>query len=215
MFNCCTTLEESKMNTIKGLLDKSDYEIYDDFLNFQVDGYWLDEKLDEIYPRKSIKGTVPTLLFLMAVDKESEIVWNRILPNQGEKTICPILMCPDDADFSCTLIVAEIENTGKTIIWNKLGMDNTDEVEPEKIGSTVDWLDKVDSLEFNISEYKNMLNRFKEHFEYKKLKWKEKSRKLLEEDKNERSTTPRSKPADSEKRIKSTLNNLWSRLTGK
>ena len=164
------------MNSIQGILDKSDYEIYDDFLNFQVDGYWLDEKLEEVYPGNMYKGTVPTLLFWMEIEKEREVVWNRILPDKGQKTICPILMCPDDSDFSCTLIDAEIENTGRTVKWNKIGLDRTEEFEPEKIGSTVEWFDKIESLEFELTEYEQMLDEFKKHFEIDKLKWKERNR---------------------------------------
>jgi hypothetical protein len=33
------------MNKIEGLEDKSDYEDYWDFINYRIDGYWLDEKL--------------------------------------------------------------------------------------------------------------------------------------------------------------------------
>jgi hypothetical protein len=178
------------MNSIKGILDKSDYEIYDDFLNFQVDGYWLDEKLEEVYPGNMHKGIVPTLLFWMEIEKEREIVWNRILPNEGQKIICPILMCPDDADFSCTLIDAEIENTGTTVRWARIGIDQTKEFEPEKIGSTVKWFDKVEPLEFKISEYKNMLDEFKKHFEIDKQKWEERNRKFQEEQKNKNNERP-------------------------
>ena len=73
------------MNSIQGVLDRSDYEIYDDFLNFQVDGYWLDEKLEDLYSGNMFKGTVPTLLFWMEIEKEREVVWKRILPEKGKK----------------------------------------------------------------------------------------------------------------------------------
>lgn len=33
----------------------------------------------------------------------------------------PILMCPDDMDFSCTVIVAEVIKTEKTVTWNRIG----------------------------------------------------------------------------------------------
>lgn len=171
------------MNAIKCLPDKSDYEIYDDYVNFQVDGYWLDEKLDKLYPGHLLKGTVPTLLFWMEIEQESEIVWNRILPDEGQKTICPILMCPDDADFSCTLIVAEIENSGTLIKWNRMGIDQTANIEPERIGSTVTWFDKVEALEFSIDDYKGMLNEFKRHFERSRKNWEEPNQKTQEEQK--------------------------------
>ncbi len=174
------------MNTIKGILDKSDYENNINYLNFKVDRYWLDEKLEELYPGNMYKGTIPTLLFDMEIDAESEIVWKRILPEKGKKTICPILMCPDDCDFSCTLIDVEIENTGITIKWNRIGIDRTKENEPEKIGSSVEWFDKIETFEFKIEEYKEMLKEFQKHFEIDKNIWEEKNRKFQEEQKNEK-----------------------------
>lgn len=178
------------MNSIQGILDKSDYEIHDDFLNFQVDGYWLDEKLEELYPGNMYKGTVPSLLYGMEVEKERDVVWNRILPDKGKKTICPILMCPDDLDFSCTLIDAEIENTGTTVKWNKIGLDRTNEIEPEKIGSTVEWFDKIEKLEFELSEYEAMLGEFKKHYEIDKLEWEERKREYQEEQKKKNNKRP-------------------------
>ena len=167
------------MNSIKGLLDKSDDEIYDDFINFHIDGSWLDEKLEELYPGNGYKGTVPTLLFWMEIEEERKLVWKRILPKNGEKTICPILMCPDDADFSCTIILAEIENTGSTIKWNKIGIDQTKEFETEKISTTVNWFEKVQPLEFKLNDYLDMINDFKKQFEFDKKIWEERKPKIL------------------------------------
>lgn len=160
------------MNTVEATFDLSDYDS-DTFLNFKIDGYWLDEKLEELYPGNLYKGTVPTLLFWMEIDKERQIVWDRILPQPNSTTICPILMCPDDADFSCTLIDVEIENTGQTIKWNKIGLDKTEEFEAEKIGSKVEWFAKVKPLEFMLDEYKIMLTKFKKQFEIDNQKWNE------------------------------------------
>ena len=92
------------------------------------------------------------------------------------------------------------------------------EFEPEKIGSTVEWFDKVEPLEFKISEYKNMLNEFKKHFEIDKQKWQEKNRIFQEEQKiknNERPTTAMSKRADGARRNNNPFYKLWSWLTGK
>lgn len=171
------------MNIIKGLLDKSDYKISDDFLNFNIDGYWLDERLDDLYPNNMYKGTVPTLLFSMEIEKERQIVWSRILPNTGQRTICPILMCPDDCDFSCTLILAEIENTFSTIKWNKIGLDKTKDLDPEKVGSIVEWFDKIKPLEFNYNDYVDMIDEFKKQYEIDKLKWEERNRRFHEDNK--------------------------------
>jgi len=165
----------SVMNTIEVKLDKSDFEIYNDFLNYQIDGYWLDEKLDELYPNKSYKGSAPTLQYWMAWNKERDIVWKRIFPTELNQAICPILMCPDDVDFSCTLIVAEIENCGDIVKWTRIGRENTGGYEhqvdgtilhkPEIVGSDVAWFDNIGPFEFDATEYGTMIQVFKKQFE--------------------------------------------------
>lgn len=159
------------MNTIRVKVDQSDYEIYDDFLNIEIDGFWLDEKLDSLYPNNFFKGLIPTLLFAMEIDQEKEVVWNRIKPKQNSKVICPVLMCPDDCDFSCTLIVAEIENTNDTIKWLRIGIDQTHEFEPEKVGSKVEWFEKLQPLEFAKSEYLQFVLDFEKQHHSDKKKW--------------------------------------------
>jgi len=165
----------NEMNSIKAEIDKSEYG-YDDFLNYRIDDFWLDEKLDSMYPGNWYGGTIPTLTFGMEIKKEEEIVWERFLPSDGQKTNCPILMCPDDNDFSCTIIIADIENSKHSIKWNKIGIDVTTDLDPTKIGSKVDWFDKIEQFEFAKSDYIEMINRFKKGFELDKLKWLRKSR---------------------------------------
>ncbi|MCL3782709.1 hypothetical protein EMN47_20170 [Prolixibacteraceae bacterium JC049] len=159
------------MNNIQAIIDKSDYEIYGDYLNFLIDDYFLDEKLDEIYPEQEYKGLVPTLNWWMEIPQESKVVWDRILPETNNRSICPILMCPDDADFSCTLIVADILRLENAVVWERLGIDMITEYEAEKIGSKVDWFDKIKPLSFDIHNYEQMISDFKECFEKDKKKY--------------------------------------------
>ncbi|QXP59015.1 hypothetical protein [Olleya sp. HaHaR_3_96] len=158
------------MNTIKAEIDKSDYGT-DEFLNLKIDGFWLDEKLEELYPNNMYKGLYPTLLFAMEIAQEEKVVWNRISPKLGEIAISPILMCPDDNDFSCTLILAEIENCKNTIKWNKLGIDKTTEYDAEKVGFKVEWFEKISGFEFSKDDYENMLSEFKKHYLIEKTNW--------------------------------------------
>lgn len=158
------------MNKIEGIQDKSDYEDYWDFINFRIDGYWLDEKLDELYPENMYKGLIPTLIYWMEREEEKAVVWKRILPNENETTICPILMCPDDNDFSCILIVAEIRNCGDLIQWKQIGLDKTKEWEAEKVGSTVEWFDKLNELNFYKQDYLTMLETFRQRLPIDKLR---------------------------------------------
>lgn len=158
------------MNKIEGIQDKSDYKDYWDFINFRIDGYWLDEKLDEPYPDNMYKGLIPTLVYWMEREDEKAIVWERILPDENETTICPILMCPDDNDFSCTLIVAEIRNYGGLIQWKQIGIDKTKEWDAEKVGSTVEWFDKINELNFSKQDYLKMLETFRQRLPIDKLR---------------------------------------------
>ncbi len=158
------------MNKIEGILDKSDYNGYWDFINYRIDEHWLDEKLDELYPDNMYKGLIPTLVYWMEIEDEKAVVWKRILPNENETTICPILMCPDDNDFSCTLIVAEIRNCGDLIQWKKIGLDKTKEWGAENVGSKVEWLDKFNEFNFFKQEYLTMLETFKQRFSFDKLR---------------------------------------------
>lgn len=161
---------KENMNKIQGILDKSDYEGYTPFINFYIDNISLGAKLEKLYPNNMYKALIPTLVFWMERKDEQEVVWKRILPNENETSICPILMCPDDNDFSCTLIVAEIINFGSYIQWRKIGLDKTNENEAEKVGSVVEWFDKIDEMNFEKADYLLMLDKFKEHFEVEKNK---------------------------------------------
>ena len=69
------------MNSIKGVLDKSEYEGFRDFLNLLIDGSWLDETLDQQYPGNNYKGLVPTLLFRLEGLGEEEVVWGPLRPS--------------------------------------------------------------------------------------------------------------------------------------
>jgi hypothetical protein len=166
------------MNKIEGILDKSDYEGYWEFINFRIDGYWLDEKLDELYPGHMFKGLIPTLVYWMERDDERVVVWDRIFPNENETAICPILMCPDDNDFSCTLIVAEIRNCGESIQWKQIGIDKTKEWDAEKVGTSVEWFDKIQELNFSRNEYLAMIENFKQRLPIDKVKIEEQIKEM-------------------------------------
>ena len=43
---------------------------------------------------------------------------------EKEKLNLPILSCPDDLDFSCIVIVAEVEKTEDHVFWKRIGIVN-------------------------------------------------------------------------------------------
>ncbi|PAC26720.1 hypothetical protein [Flectobacillus sp. BAB-3569] len=150
------------MNLIEGVLFKNNEYVDVEYINIRIDNVWLDEKLDELYPDNMYRGLIPTLVEWMDREDEKAVVWRRILPGKYETTICPVLMCPDENDFSCTLIVAEITNLGTHVRWSKLGVDLSNEWEAEKVGSKVEWFENVKEMNFEFSDYIKMLDNFKE-----------------------------------------------------
>lgn len=45
-------------------------------------------------------------------------VWKML---REDKAILPLYLCPDDLDFSCIVIVAEVEKTENYVYWNRIG----------------------------------------------------------------------------------------------
>jgi hypothetical protein len=60
------------------------------------------------------------------------------------------------------LVVAEIINHGTHIQWRKIGLARTNTWETEKVGSEVQWLEKVSPMDFDMDDYLLMLVLFKE-----------------------------------------------------
>ena len=71
---------QNPINEIEGLWDKSDYKDYFDFINFRIDNYWLDEKLEEFYPGNLYKGLIPTLAFWL--DSALTLISNWLSPTK-------------------------------------------------------------------------------------------------------------------------------------
>jgi hypothetical protein len=68
------------------------------------------------------------------------------------------------------LIVAEIRNCGDLIQWKQIGIDKTKEWDAEKVGSTVEWFDKLNALNFPKEDYLIMLETFRQRLTIDKLR---------------------------------------------
>lgn len=82
---------------------------------------------------------------------------------QGNDVVLPILMCPDDCDLWCTVIVAKVVKENGFVLWSKIGVDMSTREELligyDCIGSKVDWFDKIPQFVFEENEYKSELNK--------------------------------------------------------
>jgi hypothetical protein len=159
------------MNSIAAVVDLSDYPEYGSFLNIQIDGEFIDEMLDRLNPGLQFKGLVSALSYEFELDIHTSIVWRRIIPAVGMESACPIIMCPDDRDFTCSLLVAKIKNDGYCINWEKIGLDRSREshVNPELVGANVEWLDQPRNLTFDIQQYVRAIDAFKINLKPKQI----------------------------------------------
>ena len=81
-------------------------------------------------------------------------------PRPGEIQRVPLLACPDDLDFSGTLVIAEVSSTEAEVVWERLGMDITHSLEPEEVGREVDWFE-IPALRFPRAQYLECVNSFR------------------------------------------------------
>lgn len=130
-------------------------------LSIYIDDKRLDELLAEEVCEEYL-GLIPSWLNYYDNDnpssiKEKQYVWQQTQLSD-KPVVLPILLCPDDFDFSCTVIVVEVVCVEDKVIWRKFGIDttpfNADEAKlPKYIGKNIDWFDNIESFEFSKAEY--------------------------------------------------------------
>ena len=148
------------MNQIQAIKRTSKYSNRP-HLTINIDGQPLDIILHELYPKKNLIGLVPTLLSWLDDPRERKLVWDRFESEQ--KQIVPILMCPEDVDLWCTVVVVEIEKNENSVRWLRIGLDDSifHDNSSDSIGTTVEWLDKIEPMVFDKTAYKKLELEFK------------------------------------------------------
>lgn len=73
----------------------------------------------------------------------------------------PILMCSDDIDFSCTLIMVDVRSDTEFVYWERFGLENSGvETTAGGIGSSVHWFADIQPLTFARAQYEDVLEKF-------------------------------------------------------
>lgn len=149
------------MNQISTRLNRSIYEIYEEeYIDLTIDEIFLDEYLEKLYPGFEIRGLVPPGAGWLSDPEDELIFWERILPPVNETRVAPILICPDDQDYSCSTVVALIERTQEKIRWSRFGFDRSkDQPYRKTLGIDVDWFTPSFEFEFDSIQYKNVIMR--------------------------------------------------------
>lgn len=127
-----------------------------------VDGVPLDELLDAARPGLRLAGLVPSLLGWFDREEDRPVPWQRILPEVGCTGYAPLLICPDDLDFTCSVVMAEVVAEPDAIRWDRLGLDAT---RTGAVGSCVRWEPGLGSFRFARAEYEACLARLRVEYE--------------------------------------------------
>lgn len=156
------------MDSIQAIKGLSPHMGNVEHLAIYINGSRLDAILAE-KADKSFLGLIPAWLDYYDESyepsrKEKEYVWQQTKLESSTKVL-PILLCPDDFDFSCTTIVVEVIDDKGTVIWNRFGVDITryqaDETElPKYIGKEVRWFSNVEPFVFSKTDYRNVIEAF-------------------------------------------------------
>lgn len=147
------------MNKLTAKLEKSPY-CPEKHLCYFIDEINLIDYFKSSDSYESITGLIPNLLKdWMIFPEEEAIVWSKADLREREFTNVPILMCPDDLDFSCTIIIVEMKREKGIVYWNKFGFNQGEDV--QTMGRNVDWISSIPKFKFLEEDYFKMMSDFK------------------------------------------------------
>jgi hypothetical protein len=138
------------MNRIEAIRAKSK-TLSEPHLIIAVDGVHLDVALGE-------EGLVSSLLGWYHDQTNVAIPWQRILPDVGCTGYAPILICPDDLDLRCNVIMVEVVAEPEIIRWDRLGHDMS--ASRAAVGSIIRWNPAWGPYRFSRVEYEACLAAF-------------------------------------------------------
>lgn len=147
-------IEIKKIQTIHGY--EENYWVIDGKTLPEYLSVWTAESEDDYLKAfGSFGGMCPAWNKDMDWAGDVRFVWKLI---EMDKTILPLLLCEEDPDFSCVVIVVEVEKTDDFIFWNRIGYvlhENEDFEEEKKCGilytdsySEEDWKRYGDNIAF-------------------------------------------------------------------
>lgn len=123
-----------------------------------VDGISLERWLHGALPESWLLGLVPAQGWLID-DEEFRWAWQRISSVEpGTSTIVPVLVCGDDVDLSCSVVVVEQEALDEKIIWRRFGHSRSG---GKEAGITTQWFSNLPALDFKRQEFESALNTFR------------------------------------------------------
>ena len=130
-------------------------------LTFSIGNKPLQELLREATSDESMLGLVSPWFGCLLSEREQGVVDQRLDPRNYGSGRVPVLVCSDDLDFDCTVVIADVFVDTETISWKQLGLDQTRSRDPMSIGQTVDKIKGIGELYFRRSQYEECVDAFK------------------------------------------------------
>lgn len=138
----------------------TNYNYYD----ILIDGISLEETILKNLNIEIKKGLVSTFLNWLSNPSKRETVWKRTLPEIDQTTFLPILMCGEDLDLLCDVIIAETVTDNNYVYWKRFGLDiGNSENMPKSIGKNVQWFMNSSEIIFDKNQYSEVLNKFRKY----------------------------------------------------
>ncbi len=124
---------------------------------------WLAEFTDKNTQLKDLDVKELGLSLALDLYSDTKIVWYYLgqLGN-GNVSYIPLLVCPEDNDLSCTVIVTEQCVIDDIITWKRFGLlkGSSQAQDPD----TIDWFETIPELTFTRDNFKNVFGQFKKDF---------------------------------------------------
>ena len=158
------------MNSIRAAMHQTRFASEPHLMIF-IDDVPLGELLERIAPDIHPAGLVPAWLGWMIEDREQEVTWERMVPPAQGKARVPVLVCPDDLDFSCSLVVADLEAQPDRVLWLRMGLDATESNDPACVGEQVHWFEGMPALTFRREDYEACVKAFQVEAKGLREKW--------------------------------------------
>jgi len=147
-----------KMDIIEGYFEKDKFIKGQDCPNIKINGVNISELLSKSFnDEHTFNHLIPTIQGMDNIEEERVSI-ERFKPKEGQSTNAPILMCPDDVDFACIVVIAEIHNLGDRIVWKQFGIDRSEDT-PNLVGTNVEWIGGPE-LQFTIESYNRVCSFF-------------------------------------------------------
>jgi hypothetical protein len=138
------------VNRIEAIRGPSKH-VQEPHLAIAVDGVPLDVAL-------GVEGLVSSLLGWFHHEPDAAVPWERVLPDVGCTGYAPVLICPDDLDLCCSVVVAEVVAEAEVIRWDRLGYSAAPR---GAVGAWVRWEAGWGPFRFSRAEYERCLAAFR------------------------------------------------------